>query len=139
MQIASPLSRLRQRLESWGLLRPDARRIINFSLAALSVLVIVLAARTGWRSMLVYERARQVAQVDAATNDFIAAEGFLELERTYGNALLGGERLDTDRLGQLRSAYRQGDRLWRRAMDRARVIAGRSSGRRYPVPPRRMH
>jgi diguanylate cyclase (GGDEF)-like protein/PAS domain S-box-containing protein len=127
MQPASPPARLRQRLESWGLLRPDARRIINLSIAVLSLLVIVLAARTGWRSLLEYQQARQVAQVDAATDDFIMVAGFLELELTYGSALLGGERLDPDRLERLRHARSQGDLIWRRAMERARSIAARSS------------
>ncbi|MDE2052298.1 MAG: diguanylate cyclase, partial [Gammaproteobacteria bacterium] len=126
MQAVSPPARLLQRLQSWGLLRPDARRVINLSLVVLSVLVVVLAARTGWRSLREYEQARQVAQVDAATNDFITAAGFLELERTYGSALLGGERPDVGRLGQLQSAHREGDRVWRQAMDRARAIAARS-------------
>ena len=104
----------------------DARKVINLSLAVLSVLVIVLAGRTGWRSLRQYEQARQVAQVDAAVNDFISAAGFLELERTYGSALLGGERLGAGGLGQLRNARLQGDRIWRRAMDRARMIASHS-------------
>jgi diguanylate cyclase (GGDEF)-like protein/PAS domain S-box-containing protein len=119
---ATPL----QRLESWGLLRTDARRVINLSLAVLSVLVVVLAVRTGWRSLRDYEQARQVAQVDAAANDFISAAGFLELERTYGSALLGGERLGAGHLGQLQNAQRQGDRVWRQAMDRTRRIAAHS-------------
>ncbi|MFI4883971.1 MAG: EAL domain-containing protein [Steroidobacterales bacterium] len=126
MQAASPPARLLQRLESWGLLRPDARRIINLSLVVLSVLVIVLAARTSWRSLREYEQGRQVAQVDATINDFIAAAGFLQLERTYGGALLGGERAAASRLGQLHDAQRQGDRVRGRAMDRARAIATRS-------------
>jgi diguanylate cyclase (GGDEF)-like protein/PAS domain S-box-containing protein len=120
------IARLRQRLESWRLARPDARDVINFSIVVLALLVIVLAARTGWRSLRGYEQARQVAQVDAATNDFIAAAGLLELERTYGSALLGGERSDRGRLAQLQSAQRRGDQVWRRAMDRARSIAAHS-------------
>lgn len=124
MQITPPPAK--QRLKSWGLLRPDARQVINLSLTLLSLLVIVLAARTGWRSLREYEQARQVEQVDAATGDFIAAAGLLELERTYGSAVIGGERLDPRRLGQLESAQREGDLLWHRAMDRARSIAARS-------------
>ncbi len=127
MQPAPLSARLLQRLDSWGFLRPDARRIINASIVVLSLLVIVLAARTGWRSLHQYVQARQVAQVDAATNDFIAAAGFLELELTYGSALLGGEPLDAERLRQLQRAREQGDRLWGRAMDRTRAIADRSA------------
>jgi len=126
VQPTTPPARLLQRLRSWGRLRPDARRIINLSIAVLSLLVIVLAARTGWRSLRDYEQARQVAQVDAATNDFIAAAGSLELELTYGSALLGGEHLDADRLERLRRARQQGDFIWRRAMDRAHAIAAGS-------------
>jgi diguanylate cyclase (GGDEF)-like protein/PAS domain S-box-containing protein len=121
-----PANPLLRRLESWGLLHPDARQVINLSITVLSLLVIVLAARTGWRSLREYEQARQVEQVDGVTNDFIAAAGFLELERTYGSVLLGGERLDPRRLAQLQSAQRRGDWLWRRAMDRAAAIAARA-------------
>jgi diguanylate cyclase (GGDEF)-like protein/PAS domain S-box-containing protein len=123
------MARLLQRFESWGSARPDARHAINLSLAVLSLLVIVLAARTGWRSLREYEQARQVAQVDAATNDFVAAAGFLALERTYGSALLGGARPDPVRLEDLQRAHRSADLLWRRAMDRARAIAARSAMR----------
>ncbi|HEX8757189.1 MAG TPA: hypothetical protein VF745_12695, partial [Steroidobacteraceae bacterium] len=129
MHAASAPARFLQRLQSWRLLRPDARQIINLSLAVLSLLVIVLAARTSWRSLGEYEQARQVAQVDATTNDFITAAGYLQLERTYGSVLLGDERSGASRLGQLRDAQRQGDRVWRRAMDRARAIAARSAMR----------
>ncbi len=126
MQSAPSSAALLQRLESRGLLRPDARRIINAAVILLSMLVIVLAVRTGWRSLHRYEQARQIALVDAATNDFIAAGGFLELELTYGSALLGGEHPDAGRLMQLQRARRQGDLLWHRAMERTRAIAVRS-------------
>lgn len=125
MQAAPPFARLLQRLRSWGLLRPDARRVINLSIAVLSALVLVLAVRPAWRSLREYQQARQVAHVDAATNDFIAAAGLLELERTYGSALLGGESLDPQRLEQLRYDRRQSDRIWRRALGEARAIAAR--------------
>ncbi|HET9106132.1 MAG TPA: EAL domain-containing protein [Steroidobacteraceae bacterium] len=117
---------LLQRLQSRGFLRPDARRVINVAIVLLSMLVIVLAVRTGWRSLHRYEQARQIALVDAATNDFIAAGGLLELELTYGSALLGGERLDPERLQALQRARHRGDLLWQRAMDRTRAIAARS-------------
>ena len=126
MQPPIPPARLLQRLKSGRGLQPDARRVINLSIAVLSLLVIVLAARTGWRSLRDYEQAQEVAQVDTATNDFITAAGFLELELTYGSALLGGERPDPDRLERLQRARQQGDLIWRRAMDRARAIATRS-------------
>jgi diguanylate cyclase (GGDEF)-like protein/PAS domain S-box-containing protein len=126
VQSANSPARLLQRLRSWGALRPDARRLINLSIAVLSLLVIVLAVRTGWRSLRDYEQARQVAQVDAATNDFIAAAGSLELELTYGSALLGGARLDPERLERLRRAREQGDLLWRGARDRERAVAASS-------------
>jgi diguanylate cyclase (GGDEF)-like protein/PAS domain S-box-containing protein len=115
-----------QRLESWRLPRPDARQVINLSIAVLSALVIVLAAQTGWQSVHAYRQARQVAQVDAATSDFIAAAGLLELELTYGSALLGGERADPERLKRLHSARDRGDVLWRRAMGRTRALAASS-------------
>ncbi|HVS75910.1 MAG TPA: PAS domain-containing protein, partial [Steroidobacteraceae bacterium] len=126
MQAAPPTASLLQRIESWRLPRPDARRIINLSIAVLSLLVIVLAARTGWRSWLQYEQATRVALVDAVTSDFITAAGFLELERTYGSALLGRERPDAGRLRQLHRAHSEGDVVWRRAMARARSIAQRA-------------
>ncbi|MDE2450765.1 MAG: PAS domain S-box protein, partial [Gammaproteobacteria bacterium] len=119
-------ARFLPRSDAWGLLRPDARRVINVSLVVLSLLVVLLAAPTGWRSWRQYEQARHVAEVDAVTNDFIAAAGLLELELTYGSALLGGEARDPDRLLRLHRVRRQGDLLWRRAMARTRAIAARS-------------
>ena len=119
-------ARLMHRLESWRLPRPDARQVINLSIAVLSALVIVLAVQTGWRSVHAYRQARQVAQVDAATNDFIAAAGLLELELTYGSALLGGERADPERLKRLHGTRDRGDLLWRRAMGRTRALAASS-------------
>lgn len=93
----------------------------------LSGLVCLLAARTGWSSLLDYEQAREVAQVDAAADDFTTAAGYRELERTYGSALLGEVRHDPDMVRALQLARRRGDLIWQRAMSRARASAARSS------------
>jgi diguanylate cyclase (GGDEF)-like protein/PAS domain S-box-containing protein len=116
-----------QRLASLGRVRLDARQVISLCIIVLSALVCLLAARTGWSSLLAYEEAREVAQVDAATDDFTAAAGYRELERTYGSALLGEARLDPDMVRALQLARRRGDLIWQRAMDRSRALATHSS------------
>jgi diguanylate cyclase (GGDEF)-like protein/PAS domain S-box-containing protein len=118
---------LLQRLASRGRVRLDARRVISLSIVVLSALVCLLAIRTGWSSLLAYREAREVEQVDAAVDDFTAAAGYRELERTYGSALLGETRHDADMVRALRLARRRGDILWQRAMSRARALAGGSS------------
>ncbi|HTX04975.1 MAG TPA: EAL domain-containing protein [Steroidobacteraceae bacterium] len=118
---------LLQRLASLCRLRLDARRVINLCILALSALVCLLAVRTGWSSLLEYREAREVAQVDAAADDFTAAAGYRELERTYGSALLGEARYDPNMARALQLARRQGDAIWQRAMSRARALAASSS------------
>jgi diguanylate cyclase (GGDEF)-like protein/PAS domain S-box-containing protein len=116
-----------QRLASLGRVRPDARRVINVCIVVLSALVCLLAVRTGWSSLLEYQEAREVAQVNAAADDFTAAAGYRELERTYGSALLGEVRRDPDMVRALELARQRGDSIWQRAMSRARALTGRSS------------
>ena len=127
MQSAPSAASLWQRFASLSRVQPDARRIINLCIVVLSALVCLLAAHTGWMSLLEYEEAREVAQVDAAADDFTAAAGYRELERTYGSALLGEARHDPDMVGALQLARGRGDLIWQRAMGRARAMAARSS------------
>ena len=108
-------------------MRLDARRVINLCIIALSALVCLLAVRTGWSSLHEYEQPREVEQVDAAADDFTAAAGYRELERTYGSALLGEVHHEPDMVGALRLARRRGDLIWQRAMRRARASAARST------------
>jgi len=118
---------LRRRLDSLQGLRLDARRVINLCIIVLSALVCLLAARMGWSSLLDYEQARQVEQVDAAADYFTTAASYRELELTYGSALLGESRHDPDMVRALALARQQGDQAWQRAMGLARVLAASSS------------
>lgn len=43
-------------------MRLDARQVINLAILLLSLLVVVLIARTGWRSLQEYRQARQVVR-----------------------------------------------------------------------------
>jgi len=111
------------RPDSGGFLRLDSRHVINLAIIALSTLVVVLAARTGWHSLVNFEQAKNVQLAYAAADDFVVAAGDRELERTYGGALLGGGRgapVLRARLTLLRS---QGDQAWLRATQRARMLA----------------
>ena len=116
-----------QRLASLGRVRLDARRLISLCIIVLSALVCLLALRTGWSSWLAYQEATELEQVDAATDDFTAAAGYRELERTYGSALLGEIRHDPDMVRALELARQRGDPIWQRAMDRAGALAARSA------------
>ena len=127
VQPTSSAVSLSQRLASLGRVRPDARRIINLCIVVLSALVCLLALRTGWSSLLEYQQAREFEQADAAANDFTAAAGYRELERTYGSALLGEARHEPDRVRALELARERGDLIWQRAMSRARALAARTS------------
>lgn len=123
MRLASSPISLVQRLDPSRRLRLDARQVINLSVLLLSVIVVVLVARTGWRSVEEYRQARQVERVNAVANDFMAAAEYRELERTYAGALLAGTHSPLDERQRLIYARRQGDLIWGRAMDGARALA----------------
>ena len=139
MRLASSPISLVQRLDPSRRLRLDARQVINLSVLLLSVIVVVLVARTGWRSVEEYRQARQVERVNAVANDFMAAAEYRELERTYAGALLAGTHSPLDERQRLIYARRQGDLIWGRAMDGARALAVYSRcdpicSQGYPLP-----
>ncbi|HEX5207302.1 MAG TPA: EAL domain-containing protein [Steroidobacteraceae bacterium] len=127
MQSALSAASLRRRLDSLRTLRLDARRVINLCIIVLSALVCLLAVRMGLSSLIEYEQAREIEQVDAAADDFTTAAGYRELERTYGSALLGESRPEPEMVRALELAGRQGDEIWKRAMGRARTLAATST------------
>jgi diguanylate cyclase (GGDEF)-like protein/PAS domain S-box-containing protein len=111
-----------------GLFRLDSRHVINFSIAVLSALVVALAVRTGWHSLLNFKQAKTVQLAYAAASDFVAVAGDRELERTYGSALLGGIRGEPSLRAKVALVRSQGDQAWQRAMRRARLVALYSRG-----------
>lgn len=118
-----------------GLFRLDSRHIINFSIAVLSALVVALAVRTGWHSLLNYKQAKTVQLAYAAANDFVAVAADRELERTYGSALLGGIRGAASLRAKVALVRSQGDQAWQLAMRRARLLALNSQGQTELLEP----
>ena len=123
------------RRDAVPLFRLDSRHIINFSIAVLSALVVALAVRTGWHSLLNYKQAKTVQLAYAAANDFVAVAADRELERTYGSALLGGIRGAASLRAKVALVRSQGDQAWQLAMCRARLLALYSQGQTELLEP----
>ena len=107
--------------ESAGL---DSRRLINGTIALLTIFVLVLSGQSVWQAWREHRAAREVAIANAMADALIEASGIQAVERGLTSIALGSLPFvnDPGYVSRIATLRRRGDHQWRLAMDMARRL-----------------